>query len=124
MGRAPMMIALFLFFMGLNVQGWRKSGVNHVLIFELDPRHHLTEQHLLELAAILGVLWTLSILAFLYSKFLGIPSYVNPLALAVTMLLFLLNPTKTFVHEASFGSSAHWVERFVPHFSMLVSLIS
>lgn len=47
-------------------KGWRKSGVNHVLIFELDPRHHLTEQHLLELAAILGVLWTLSILAFLY----------------------------------------------------------
>jgi len=100
--RAPMMIALFLFFMGLNVQGWRKSGVNHVLIFELDPRHHLTEQHLLELAAILGVLWTLSILAFLYSKFLGIPSYVNPLALAVTMFLFLVNPTKTFVHEARF----------------------
>jgi len=100
--RAPMMIALFLFFMGLNVQGWRKSGVNHVLIFELDPRNHLTEQHLLELAAILGVLWTLSVLAFLYSKFLGIPSYVNPLALAVTMMLFLLNPTKTFVHEARF----------------------
>ncbi|KAI9556155.1 Xenotropic and polytropic retrovirus receptor 1-like protein [Daphnia sinensis] len=100
--RGPMLIALFLFFMGLNVQGWRKSGVNHVLIFELDPRHHLTEQHLLELASVLGVLWTLSVLAFLYSKFLGIPPYVNPLALAVTMVLFLLNPTRTFVHEARF----------------------
>lgn len=101
--------------------------MNHVLIFELDPRHHLTEQHLLELASVLGVLWTLSVLAFLYrystetelnnylkqsfilftiyfvnSKFLGIPPYVNPLALAVTMVLFLLNPTKTFVHEARF----------------------
>lgn len=39
---------------------------------------------------------------FIYSKFLGIPPYVNPLALAVTMVLFLLNPTKTFVHEARF----------------------
>ena len=83
-------------------QGWRKSGVNHVLIFELDPRHHLTEQHLLELASVLGVLWTLSVLSFLYSPYLGIPRYVNPLALSVIMVLFLLNPTRTFVHEARF----------------------
>ena len=26
--------------LGLNIKGWAKSGVNHVLIFELDPRHH------------------------------------------------------------------------------------
>ena len=38
----------------------------------------------------------------IFSKFLEIPSYVNPLALSVTMLIFLLNPTKTFVHEARF----------------------
>jgi len=25
--------------MGINVYGWRSSGVNHVLIFELDPRY-------------------------------------------------------------------------------------
>lgn len=37
-----------------------------MLIFELDPRNHLSEQHLLELAAVLGVMWTLSVLAFLY----------------------------------------------------------
>lgn len=34
----------FLFLMGINVYGWRSSGVNHVLIFELDPRNHLSEQ--------------------------------------------------------------------------------
>lgn len=100
--RGPMLIALFIFFMGLNVQGWRKSGVNHVLIFELDPRNHLSEQHLLELAAVLGVMWTLSVLAFLYSSFLGIPPFINPLVLVVTMVVFLVNPTKTFMHEARF----------------------
>jgi len=97
-----MLIALFIFFMGLNVQGWRKSGVNHVPIFELDPRNHLSEQHLLELAAVLGVMWTLSVLAFLYSSFLGIPPFINPLVLVVTMVVFLVNPTKTFMHEARF----------------------
>lgn len=34
----------FFFLMGINVYGWRSSGVNHVLIFELDPRNHLSEQ--------------------------------------------------------------------------------
>jgi hypothetical protein len=47
--------------------------VNHVLIFELDPRNHLSEQHLMELAAIFGVIWTLSVLTFLYSEYLSIP---------------------------------------------------
>lgn len=52
--RAPLMIILFLFLIGINIYGWRSSGVNHVLIFEIDPRNHLTEQHLMEIAAIFG----------------------------------------------------------------------
>ncbi|CAB4066336.1 Xenotropic and polytropic retrovirus receptor 1,Xenotropic and polytropic retrovirus receptor 1 homolog [Lepeophtheirus salmonis] len=58
--RGPLLVILFIFLMGVNVYGWRSSGVNHVLIFELDPRNHLSEQHLMEVAAIFGVIWTLS----------------------------------------------------------------
>jgi len=68
----------------------------------VDPRNHLSEQHIMELAAIFGVIWTLSVLSFLYSDHLSIPAYVNPLALVVIMFLFMLNPTKTFRHEARF----------------------
>ena len=46
--RGPMLLILFLFLIGGNTYGWRTSGVNHVLIFELDPRHHLTYQQFLE----------------------------------------------------------------------------
>lgn len=60
--RGPLLLIEFMFLMGVNVYGWRSSGVNHVLIFELDPRNHLSEQHLMELASIFGVVWTLSIL--------------------------------------------------------------
>lgn len=88
--------------MGVNVYGWRSSGVNHVLIFELDPRNHLSEQHIMELAAVLGVVWTLSLLSFLYSASLSIPPYVNPLVLVCIMLVFLLNPFRIFRHEARF----------------------
>ncbi|XP_026469066.1 xenotropic and polytropic retrovirus receptor 1-like [Ctenocephalides felis] len=34
--RGPLLIIEFIFLLGVNVYGWRSSGVNHVLIFELD----------------------------------------------------------------------------------------
>lgn len=102
MYRGPLMLIEFIFLIGVNIYGWRSSGVNHVLIFELDPRNHLSEQHLMELAAIFGVVWALSLLSFLYSEPLSIPSYVNPLGLVLIMAAFLLNPLKMFRHEARF----------------------
>uniref|UniRef100_A0A1B0DFK9 Uncharacterized protein n=1 Tax=Phlebotomus papatasi TaxID=29031 RepID=A0A1B0DFK9_PHLPP len=54
------------------------------------------------LSAVFGVIWTLSVLAFLYSDDLGIPAYAHPVILYTLMALFLLNPTKTFRHEARF----------------------
>lgn len=65
--RAPFLLIEFLFLWGINVYGWRSSGVNHVLIFELDPRNHLSEQHIMEMAAIFGVVWCVSVLCFIYS---------------------------------------------------------
>lgn len=100
--RGPLLIIEFIFLIGVNVYGWRSSGVNHVLIFELDPRNHLSEQHLMELAAIFGVVWTLSILSFLYSASLSIPPYINPLALTIIMILFMVNPLKVLRHDARF----------------------
>ncbi|CAG4993477.1 unnamed protein product [Colias eurytheme] len=100
--RGPFLFVEFIFLIGINVYGWRSSGVNHVLIFELDPRKHLSEQHLMELAAIFGVVWALSILSFIYSASLSIPPFVNPLALVLIMLAFLMNPFRVFRHEARF----------------------
>ncbi|KAJ8922421.1 hypothetical protein NQ315_004367 [Exocentrus adspersus] len=100
--RGPFLIVEFLFLWGINIYGWRSSGVNHVLIFEMDPRNHLSEQHIIEIGAVFGVIWCISVLSFLYSDQLSIPAYVNPLVLLVVMLLFVLNPTKTFRHEARF----------------------
>ncbi|KAK9880900.1 hypothetical protein WA026_013231 [Henosepilachna vigintioctopunctata] len=100
--RSPFLIIEFLFLWGINIYGWRSSGVNHVLIFEMDPRNHLSEQHIIEMAAIFGVIWSISVLSFLYSDELGIPPFVNPLILIALMLGFLLNPTKTMRHEARF----------------------
>lgn len=41
MYRGLFLVFLLLGLLGINVRGWNEGGVNHVLIFELDPRHHL-----------------------------------------------------------------------------------
>lgn len=100
--RAPLLIIMFVFLIGINIYGWRSAGCNHVLIFELDPRNHLSEQHLMELSAIFGVVWSISILSFIYANSLSIPPFINPLALTIIMILFLCNPFKVFRWEARF----------------------
>lgn len=47
-------------------------------------------------------MWGVSVLCFIFSHDLSIPPYINPLLLYVLMAAFLLNPTKTFRHEARF----------------------
>lgn len=54
----------------------------------------------MELAAILGVMWTLGLLTFLYSISLSIPPYATPLGLVCIMLAFLFNPFRIFRYEA------------------------
>jgi xenotropic and polytropic retrovirus receptor 1 len=109
--RAPLLIIIFVFLIGINIYGWRSAGCNHVLIFELDPRNHLSEQHLMELSSIFGVVWSVSILSFLYSNSLSIPPFVNPLALTIIMILFVCNPVKVFRWEARF-----WLLRTIVRF--------
>uniref|UniRef100_A0A6Q2Z1U9 Xenotropic and polytropic retrovirus receptor 1a n=1 Tax=Esox lucius TaxID=8010 RepID=A0A6Q2Z1U9_ESOLU len=66
--RGGFLLIEFLFLLGINTYGWRQAGVNHVLIFELNPRNNLSHQHLFEIAGFLGVLWCVSLLSCLFSK--------------------------------------------------------
>ena len=50
--RGIFLLVLVTFLLAINTWGWRKSGVNHVLIFELDPRDHLNYQQLLEVRSL------------------------------------------------------------------------
>lgn len=100
--RGTFLICLFLFLIGINVYGWKTSGVNHVLIFELDPRDHLSEQHIIEIASVFSVFWSLSVICYLFSDHFSVPAVAHPLILVVGMLLFLINPTPTFRPNARF----------------------
>ncbi|XP_036610174.1 xenotropic and polytropic retrovirus receptor 1 [Trichosurus vulpecula] len=100
--RGGFLLIEFLFLLGINTYGWRQAGVNHVLIFELNPRNNLSPQHLFEIAGFLGILWCLSLLACLFAPISAIPIQVYPLALYGFMVLFLINPTKTFYYKSRF----------------------
>ncbi|XP_030640330.1 xenotropic and polytropic retrovirus receptor 1a isoform X1 [Chanos chanos] len=100
--RGGFLLVQFLFLLGINTYGWRQAGVNHVLIFELNPRNNLSHQHLFEIAGFLGVLWCISILSCLYADFTRVPMHANPLILYGLMLLFLINPFKTFYYKSRF----------------------
>ncbi|KAM4629766.1 xenotropic and polytropic retrovirus receptor 1a [Polymixia lowei] len=100
--RGGFLLIQFLFLLGINTYGWRHAGVNHVLIFELNPRNNLSHQHLFEIAGFLGVLWCISILSCLYSEYTYLPMQINPLILYGFMVLFLINPLKTCYYKSRF----------------------
>ncbi|XP_048457909.1 xenotropic and polytropic retrovirus receptor 1 homolog [Rhincodon typus] len=100
--RGGFLLIEFLFLLGINTYGWRQAGVNHVLIFELNPRSNLSHQHLFEIAGFLGVLWGLSLFISLYGSYDLVPMQVNPLILYGFMFLFLINPTKTCYYKSRF----------------------
>ncbi|KAK3566201.1 hypothetical protein QTP86_028910, partial [Hemibagrus guttatus] len=102
MYRGSFLLIQFLFLLGINTYGWRQAGVNHVLIFELNPRNNLSHQHLFEIAGFLGGLWCVSILLCLYADSTGLPMQANPLILYGLMFLFLINPFKTFYYKSRF----------------------
>uniref|UniRef100_A0A8D3E3L7 Xenotropic and polytropic retrovirus receptor 1a n=1 Tax=Scophthalmus maximus TaxID=52904 RepID=A0A8D3E3L7_SCOMX len=100
--RGGFLLIQFLFLLGINTYGWRQAGVNHVLIFEINPRNNLSHQHLFEIAGFMGVLWCLSILSCLYSEYTYLPMQINPLILYGFMVLFLINPFKTCYYKSRF----------------------
>ncbi|XP_055346141.1 xenotropic and polytropic retrovirus receptor 1-like [Paramacrobiotus metropolitanus] len=104
--RGPFLFIVQLFLFAGNVHGWRSAGVNHVLIFELDPRNHLTQHHIVQLAALFAVLWISTVLAFFHSDAVGVPHYVVPIILPSIMLILLLNP-----FQMLFSSARRWFLR-------------
>ncbi|TNN12929.1 Xenotropic and polytropic retrovirus receptor 1 [Schistosoma japonicum] len=96
--RGTFLLIFFLCLFGVNTYGWRSSGVNNVLIFELDPRTHLDHFQLLQISFFFAVVWGCALIYFLFSEVLHSPAYASPFALVSFMTLFLINPF-SFAHS-------------------------
>lgn len=80
---------------------WKYYGVNHLIIFELDPANHLDPQHLFILSGAFFCVTCLSSAIFLFAKDFNIPLYSSPIALYAFYCIFFINPIKGY-------SSARW----------------
>lgn len=103
---------MYLFLMGINVFTWRRAGVNHILIFEINPRKHLTYSHLLELHSIFGFIWSLCLLWFIYADKISTSKSIIPLFFIGIMWIFLFNPLPIFKRNARY-----WLLRLMVSFT-------
>ena len=118
--RGPFLVFLMVFCCGLNMYGWAKAGVNHVLIFEVDPRNHLTYQTVMQIAAFCMMLWAIAVLAHLYAHIIGIPPFLPPLILMLVYLILVFNPLgkpdKIFHRNSRFWLLRHCFNCFTAPF--------
>ena len=100
--RSSLLVIVHLLLLGLNIYGWTSSGVNHVLIFEIDPRKHLTYQQYLETGTFLFVVWLMSFGSFILASYYDFHPFVQPLGFISLLILLLFNPTPTMYRHSRF----------------------
>lgn len=92
--RGPLLFFVAVWLCGLNMWGWAEAGVNHVLIFEVDPRNHLTYQSVMQIASFMCMLWSLGVLGYLYCHLIHLPPFLFPLLLMIVCVIYIFNPLK------------------------------
>lgn len=100
--RSPLLLIIFLFQTGISIVIWKHYKINHVLIFELNPRNNLSFQHFFEFGSFLGIIWSISVLLFLFSSNFDLRPSICPLVVIVIIIAYLLNPTQTGHYRARF----------------------
>lgn len=85
-----------------NVHIWTTHGINHVFIFELNPRKFLSPFEFMEIIGLVAFVWS-TCLYFSFNNWLagwGIAETMYPRIFLVSVLLMLLSPFKRFYRSA------------------------
>ncbi|UJR07238.1 hypothetical protein I4U23_011526 [Adineta vaga] len=98
--RSSFLIIMHIIFFGINVYGWSTNGVNHILIFEIDPRNHLTYQIFLEIGTFLMVLWLISLNIFFVFFYFDYYPFIQPLIFTIFLIFFFINPLPIFYKKS------------------------
>ncbi|KAL7668212.1 hypothetical protein ACOME3_008924 [Neoechinorhynchus agilis] len=90
--RSLFLICMQVILVGINIYGWGIAGINYVLIFEIDPRKHLTYQRVMRIGVFLTLCLTLSIFVFLMCINFDLYPFMQPLSLYMFSLVYVFNP--------------------------------
>ncbi|XP_062515065.1 solute carrier family 53 member 1-like isoform X2 [Corticium candelabrum] len=98
MFRVTLFIFLMVFFVGVNTYGWRANGVNHVLIFEINPREYLSSFQLMEIGTCMSVIWLCGIMLYYAIHHFGSPdnAFFSPLTVMIVIIVYTVIPFKIF----------------------------
>jgi xenotropic and polytropic retrovirus receptor 1 len=100
--RGPLLIIIHLIFFGFNTYVWRSTGVNHVLIFEIDPRDNLLFQEILEMGAFVAIFWMLTVIGFVVSAYFFVEYNIYAIIFFTFLTLYLFNPFNFFRRSSRF----------------------
>ena len=100
--RPTFMLTLFMFFYAINTKAWVHYGVNHVLIFEYNPRNRLSVFQVLQVSSIGLLIWSAAGVLYLVSPILGIHPFIVPGALLLSYLVLFLIPLPIFFFRSRF----------------------
>ncbi|XP_051858992.1 xenotropic and polytropic retrovirus receptor 1 homolog isoform X1 [Drosophila albomicans] len=101
MFRCSFLLMFYWFSVVINVYVWQSVGINHVLIFELNPRNQIQPIKMLALTSLFAYICTMSMIIFLHHNEFGIedPLFIPIIGLCLP-LVYLLNPLPIFNHPA------------------------
>jgi hypothetical protein len=100
--RGSLLIIIHVLLVGINIYIWRKTGINHVLIFEINPRNYLFYEEILELGTLLGLFWLLSVIFFIASAYFMTEYTFYPIILFLFLILYATNPLDLFKRSSRF----------------------
>lgn len=86
-----------------------------LFFFQLQHAKRLVCVHF-QLAGFFAVIWSISVLSFLFSHHIHIPMFANPLCLVGFLVVYLLNPLRIFHFRAR-----RWLLRVLVSFVCIMS---
>ena len=97
--RPAFYLVFYSFFIACNIAAFRMTGVNYVLIFELDSRHHLKIENLF----IMSLICTIVLAVCFYVEVFLIPkTAILPLMMYGSFVFYLINPLPILQFESRY----------------------
>ncbi|CAF4995361.1 unnamed protein product, partial [Rotaria sp. Silwood1] len=100
--RSSLIFIIHFILIGINIIGWSSYGINHVLIFELDPRSHITHEEILEGASLSSLIWIISLIIFVLCEYHRLESHWQSMIFIFLIIFLLFNPLNIMHRSARY----------------------
>ncbi len=100
--RSSLIFIIHLILIGINIIGWSSYGINHILIFELEPRSHITHEEILEGASLLLLIWIISFMIFILCQYYRFEFHWQPMIFIILIIFLLFNPLNLMHRSARY----------------------